>query len=164
MDQLSALLDGLSGNLDTSHGVLLIISAASSLLTAYNGAMKKVESNLTGLISQAETEYAQWDNSGALKHKWVIDKLIELLPAPLRPLFPKSKLDKMLNSTFGDVKRFADLRDVVEDVPDESDESTPDTINTAEIKTANHSTPAHVHIEYLRPNEFIVTILPDTEV
>lgn len=175
MENISAFLSDAANNLDLTHAVMLIGSAVLSFTTAYNNTAKKMKGSLTELIGQAEKEYSQWQGSGTLKHDWVVEKLSEMLPAPLRPFFSDTKIKEMVNNAFGGIQEFISLQNIVEVPPEQSHESGQSAavytevirpepnfdaygVNAGEYTQDN---PSYVRIEYRRPNEFTITVLPE---
>lgn len=62
------------------------------------------------LIADAEKKYAEMEKAGAVKMAWVIEQLYSYVPAPLKPLFPKEKLEELVQFVFNQIAAYADIQ------------------------------------------------------
>ena len=97
--------------IDISNAILLVTTAGASLSAALISVQKKLRSNVVSLINAAEKEYANQEKAGVNKHTWVVYKLYQLVPQPLRPLFSYKLINNIVVSTFGGMESYVDLQE-----------------------------------------------------
>lgn len=82
---------------------LLALGAAVTVLRA-SGRLRAAAADL---IAQAEGHFRDAVKAGGLKFEWVVDRLWGLIPVPLRPFFPRSAVERVVQSTFDAIARYA---------------------------------------------------------
>lgn len=94
--------------------VIAIAEAAAVILFGFMVSYFKTSAVFRGFISQliadAEVKYANAEKAGALKMAWVIDKLYDIVPLPLRVIFTRERLEKFVQDIFDQVALYAKIQ------------------------------------------------------
>ena len=93
-----------------SYSYLAIIEAALMLLlgalAAYYATNARLRDWVAHLITQAEASY-QGIRAGGEKRAWVVSKLWEMIPAPLRGVVTKQLPEELVQGTFDSMELYA---------------------------------------------------------
>lgn len=82
----------------------LVILGGLSLYWKQN---TKLQKQAGELIGEAENTFRDTAKAGGQKFEWVVDTLYNLLPAPVRILFPRSVISTIVQNTFDAIERYA---------------------------------------------------------
>ena len=91
----------------------IIVSVLVVILGYLSLYMKKrgdLVSMVTTAIAYAEDKYKNTKNSGGEKFEWVVDKLYSGIPAYLRPMISRKDVEKLVQSTFDEIEKYADMQ------------------------------------------------------
>lgn len=75
--------------------ILITLSLLGLLVLAYKKSNEEVVRNII-LSLVVEAEKLLGNGTGELKYEMVVDRLYELLPMPLRVIFTKKQIDRMI--------------------------------------------------------------------
>lgn len=67
----------------------------------------QLRDNAKVLIDEAEGLFTDSTKQGGKRFEWVVDKLVELLPAPIRVIIPRSMIEQIVQNIFDSMKSFA---------------------------------------------------------
>ena len=84
--------------------VLYLVIGAAALYFQYN---TKLNKKATEYINRAEELYKDSTKSGGTKFNWVVDKLYDLLPAPMRLVFTRETIAILVQRTFDEIQSYA---------------------------------------------------------
>lgn len=90
--------------LSVALGVAVVIFG---FLVSYFKTSSTFRSFIVQLITDAEVKYANIEKAGQQKMAYVIDKLYEIIPLPLKLTFTKARLEAFAQEVFDWVKQFA---------------------------------------------------------
>lgn len=84
--------------------VLYLVIGAAALYFQYN---TKLNQKATEYINRAEELYKDSTKSGGTKFNWVVDKLYDFLPAPMRLVFTKETIATLVQRAFDEIQSYA---------------------------------------------------------
>lgn len=84
--------------------ILTLVLGGLGLYFKYN---KKLNTNVTDFINEAEETYKSWTKAGGLKFTTVVDKLHMLIPAPLRAIFTEKMIGELVQRVFNAMEEYA---------------------------------------------------------
>lgn len=67
----------------------------------------KLRDKAKELINEAEDMFLDSTKQGGKRFQWVVDKLMELMPAPIRLIIPRSMVEHIVQNIFDAMKDFA---------------------------------------------------------
>ena len=67
----------------------------------------KLRDKAKELINEAEDMFLDSTKQGGKRFDWVVDKLVELMPAPVRMIVPRSMIEQIVQNMFDTMKDFA---------------------------------------------------------
>lgn len=79
-------------------------------LSLYLRTKAQLTDHVTGLIGEAEAAYRDTTKAGGAKFAWVVDRLFELVPIPLRLIFTRELIGRIVQSTFDTIEYYARLQ------------------------------------------------------
>lgn len=85
---------------------MVVLGAAA----VYYNANAKLKAKTTALIAQAEDTYKDTTKAGGLKRGWVVDRLYELIPIPLRVIITRDMIEAIVQNTFDEITKYAKLQ------------------------------------------------------
>ena len=77
---------------------------AAALYFQYN---TKLNKKATEYINKAEELFKDSTKAGGIKFNWVVDKLYDILPAPMRLVFTKETITVLVQRTFDEIQSYA---------------------------------------------------------
>lgn len=83
--------------------IYLVIGAAA-LYFQYN---TKLNQKATEYINKAEELYKDSTKAGGTKFNWVVDKLYDILPSPMKLVFTKETIAVLVQRTFDEIQSYA---------------------------------------------------------
>lgn len=83
---------------------LYLVIGAAALYFQYN---TKLNKKATEFINKAEELYKDSTKAGGTKFNWVVDKLYDILPAPMRLVFTKETIAVLVQRTFDEIQSYA---------------------------------------------------------
>ena len=83
---------------------LYLVIGAAALYFQYN---TKLNKKATEYINKAEELYKDSTKAGGTKFNWVVDKLYDILPAPMRLVFTKETIAVLVQRTFDEIQSYA---------------------------------------------------------
>lgn len=88
----------------------LIIFLLLGILSLYFRYSSKLAKEAHTLIATAEQEYIDSENSGSMKHAFVVEKLYSLIPKPLKLIFTKQAIALIVDNTFYAIETYANIQ------------------------------------------------------
>jgi hypothetical protein len=93
--------------------VLQIIGSVLVVILGYLSLYMKKRGDLVSMvttaIAYAEDKYKA-TGAGGEKFEWVVDKLYSGIPAYLRPMISRKDVEKLVQSTFDEIEKYADMQ------------------------------------------------------
>lgn len=83
---------------------LYLVIGAVALYFQYN---TKLNKKATEYINKAEELYKDSTKSGGTKFNWVVDKLYDILPVPMKLVFTKETIAVLVQRTFDEIQSYA---------------------------------------------------------
>lgn len=106
---------------------ILRLSALFGLgfVSVYMGMKSKILLNITSLINEADETFKNIEHSGIQKMELVVKRLRNMLPVWLRPFFPDSMIEQLVQTIFDECKKFAkeSIDKVVDKIEEKIDEN-----------------------------------------
>lgn len=94
----------------------------------------KLRDKAKNLIDEAETLFTDTTKAGGKRFEWVVDNLITLLPAPIRPFIPRAVVEQIVQSIFDAMKSYAQKTlDSIVDKCGEGDEETENSMDESVV-------------------------------
>lgn len=90
--------------------VIPLLTLIFGALSAYFRAHDRLRNSSMKYIIEAEELYKDYTKAGGEKFSWVVDTLYRLLPAPLKIIVTKNCIEKIVQSTFDAVEKYAKLQ------------------------------------------------------
>lgn len=87
--------------------VKIVIYVVLGGLAIYFKTTTKLNQKVNDLIAKAEFLFGDVTKAGGTKFKYVVDKLYEFLPAPLRLIIPRSLIETIVQNTFNAMEKYA---------------------------------------------------------
>lgn len=84
--------------------VIYLVIGAAALYFQYN---TKLNQKATEYINKAEELFKDSTKAGGTKFNWVVDKLYDILPAPMRLVFTKETIAVLVQRTFDEIQSYA---------------------------------------------------------
>ncbi|MEL7649611.1 MAG: hypothetical protein AAGU76_16070 [Sedimentibacter sp.] len=84
--------------------VLTVIFGA---LAAYLKTNEKILNRSIQYIAEAEEMYKDVSKAGGQKFSWVVDTLYNMVPSPLKIVFTKKCIEKIVQATFNGIEAYA---------------------------------------------------------
>ena len=84
--------------------VLYLVIGAAALYFQYN---TKLNKKATEYINKAEELYKDSTKAGGTKFHWVVDKLYDILPVPMKLVFTKETIAVLVQRTFDEIQSYA---------------------------------------------------------
>lgn len=67
----------------------------------------KLNQRVNDFISEAELVYKDTVKAGGMKHRYVVDRLYEIIPAPLKVLFSYDMVSQIVDKAFEGIEDYA---------------------------------------------------------
>lgn len=83
---------------------LYLVIGAAALYFQYN---TKLNKKATEYINKAEELYKDSTKAGGTKFNWVVDKLYDILPVPMKLVFTKETIAVLVQRTFDEIQSYA---------------------------------------------------------
>ncbi|MDW5299401.1 MAG: hypothetical protein SA378_04605 [Sedimentibacter sp.] len=87
--------------------IIPLLTIIFGALSAYLKANEKIRNSSIKYITEAEELYKDVSKAGGQKFSWVVDTLYNFIPRPLRIIFTKSCIEKIVQSTFNGIEAYA---------------------------------------------------------
>lgn len=84
--------------------VLLVFCGASIAYLKTNATIKE---KIVEFIGKAEEEYKDVTDSGGLKFQYVVSKIYDYIPKAIKPFFPKSSVENLVQKIFDFIKIYS---------------------------------------------------------
>lgn len=66
-----------------------------------------IQSKVAEFIAEAENRYEKLSKSGGIKFEWVAWRIYSMIPAAIRPLVARERIDSMIQTTFDAMQQYA---------------------------------------------------------
>ncbi len=86
--------------------ISIIVAVILGVLSLILNTNKKLNSNVADYIAKTEYLFSGIAKSGDKKFAWVADRLYELIPAVLRPIFTRAVVEGIVQRTFEAMEKY----------------------------------------------------------
>ena len=87
--------------------IVPLLTVIFGALSAYLRTNEKIKESSIKYITEAEEMYKDVSKAGGQKFNWVVDTLFNMVPSPLRIIFTKPCIEKIVQSTFNGIEAYA---------------------------------------------------------
>ena len=87
--------------------IVPLLTVIFGALSAYLRTNEKIKESSIKYITEAEEMYKDVSKAGGQKFNWVVDTLFNMVPRPLRIIFTKPCIEKIVQNTFNGIEVYA---------------------------------------------------------